>query len=237
MQLKARAILLKTIKYGEKNLILQTYTRDQGSMSFFIGAHVIRGKNKTLLTPLSSLDITASKGKGDLLRIKELTLINKNYELISDMHKASVLMFLNEVLLKTIREYDVDFELFEFIENSMTELDQAKNDNDFHLKFLLRLSYFLGFYPNGQYSDKAPIFDLYEGLFCSEIPGHDLVIMPEHGPLFGKLMEATFEDDQTLKLSTPERRILLGYLLDYFKIHVEKFDDLKSREILEEVLS
>jgi len=236
--MRSTAILLKKIKYGEKNLILQTYTREEGSKAFFMGASLIRGKFKSSLPTLCVLEIIAHKGKGDLMRITEVELKEKNYELISNMHKTSLVMFINEVLIKVIGDYDRDEMLFDFIRTSLNILDQQReNEVNFHLKFMLELSRYLGFYPNGQYTVSKPYFDLFEGLFSSHHPIHQAVMKPELAETFSQLLRCSFLDSEEIKMSNKERRALLSGIIDYYKIHVEKFEDLKSKEILETILS
>jgi DNA repair protein RecO (recombination protein O) len=147
-------------------------------------------------------------------------------------------MFLNELLLKTIREYQCDEDLFNFISESLTVLDEHQsNEVNFHLKFLLELSLHLGFYPNGQYSESFPYFDLYEGVFTSEQSLHKAVIGPDLSPRFSELIQLSISECDKVKLSNQERRALLSLLVDYYKIHIDKFDGLQSKEVLEAVLN
>jgi len=236
--MKSTAILLKKIKYGEKNLILQTFTREEGSKAFFIGGSLTHGKSKASLPALSVLDIVATKGKGDLMRVKEIQLIQKNYELISNVHKASLLMFINEVLIKSIGDYNQDEELFDFIAMSIRLLDEQKeNEVNYHLKFMLELSKYLGFYPNGQFSESKPIFDMFEGIFTSDLPIHQASLSPEISIIFDKLLSCSMLNSFEVKMTNKDRRAILSAIIDYYRIHLEKFEELKSKEVLEIVLS
>lgn len=236
--MKSTAILLRKIKYGEKNLILQTFTREEGSKAFFIGSSLTQGKSKASLPALSVLDIVAIKGKGDLMRVKEIQLIQKNYELISNVHKASLLMFINEVLIKSIGDYNQDEELFDFIAASIQLLDhQKENEVNFHLKFMLELSKHLGFYPNGQYSESNSIFDLFEGCFVPGLPIHQASLSPEIAVIFDKLLSCSMITSNEVQMTNKDRRAILSGIIDYYRIHLEKFEELKSKEVLETVLS
>ncbi len=238
MLTKSTAILLKKIKYGEKNLIIQTYTKEEGSKAFFVGSSLLHGKSKSSLPALSVVEIVAAKGKGDLLRAKEIELKQKNYELISNMHKSSLVMFLNEVLLKAIGDYGQDETLFDFITTSLMILDQQQeNEVNFHLKFMIELSKYLGFYPNGQHNASNPHFDLYEGVFCSDQPIHRAVISHDLAKIFSQLLKCSIIESNVVEMSNKDRRAILSGIIDYYKIHIEKFEELKSKEILETVLS
>ena len=233
-----RAILLKKIKYGEHNLILQTYTRKEGSKAFFAGAQNSKGKSKTPLHPLSVLEIETSKGKGSLLRIKEMTNQTPYLNIMGDVKRTSILMFLNEVLMKCLADYQEDQQLFDFIERTCQELNSKQGEvNNFHIKCLFDLSSHMGFYPNGQYSAEQPFFDLIDGVFSTETPLHSNYLSPDKAQLFSKFLDNHGRDNEGITLSNQERRMLLNQLLIYYRIHVENFNELKSVEVLETVLS
>ena len=151
------------------------------------------------------------------------------------MNKASIVMFLNEILLKTIREYQSDQAMFEFITFWLNDLnDQEKLNPDFHLIFLIELTKHLGLYPQGEHSNTNRYFDLYESCYCDSEPVHGHFITPPLAELFGKLMMSS-PNDQVTK-TKKDRQLLLDYLLDYYRLHLDNFEEVKSREILEVVL-
>ena len=233
-----KAILLKKLDYGENNIILQTYTREHGSVSFFTYKSIAKGKRKVALTPLSILEITASKGKGEMLRTKEILTSPVLGNLLTDVHKSCLVMFINEVLIKAIREYHEDKAMFDFISDALMELDESRDVIlNFHLTFILELTRFLGFYPGGKYSQEHTYFDLHEGIFTRGEPLHSAFIPPEDCIDFANLMNNRHLNDDQLKLTNERRRKLLAYLLDYYRIHVAKFDQLKSTEVLEQILN
>ena len=207
-------------------------------MTFFAGTQNSKGKPKTSLHPLSILEIETSRGKGSLARIKEMTNQAPFLNIIEDFRKTSILMFLNEVLMRCLADYQEDRDLFDFIERTCLELNAKDGEvNNFHLKFLFQLSSNLGFYPNGQYSTEEPYFDLIEGVFSSSTPLHSNFISGEQTPLFSRFLENQEGDEEEIPLSNKERRDLLDQLLLYYRIHIENFNELKSREVLETVLS
>lgn len=235
---KSKAILLKKIKYGEKNLILQTFTRENGPQSFFLGSSLIKGKSKINLSALGIYSIVANKGKGELFRITEMSLAEKHFNLISNIRRSSVLMFLNEILLKVLKENDSDEELFDFISASLSMFNNDEEDNvNFHLKFLLELTRHLGFYPNGQYSKECTFFNLFEGQFEPNLPVNNKFIEPALSERFSELLELDIEDTAQFHLINADRRSLLSHILEYYRIHIEGFGEIKSIDVLETVLS
>ncbi len=238
MARKYTAILLKKIKYGEKNLILQTFTIEEGNKTFFLHSSKLKGKNKIVLPPLCILEIVSGTGKGNLPVAKEILLKEKFYDLMTNLEKASIIMFLNEVLQKTIGEYHVDEDLFRFVIQSLNELDKTEESYaNFHLKFLIILSQHLGFSPNEQHVQEHSIFDLYEGRFTIDEPLHGAILDSEEAKVFLSFLKSDNMLASEVKISSAQRRKLLSALLDYYRIHIDKFDEVNSKEILEELFS
>ena len=49
-------------------------------------------------------------------------------------------------------------------------------------------------------------------------------------------MNCSFENMMLLKFSNDDRRYLIQKLLEYYALHIEGFGNIKSHEVLEEVL-
>ena len=89
------------------------------------------------------------------------------------MTKSSITLFVNELLMKAIREEETNTDLFDYIFQSMQWLDLAGSGFvNFHLVFAIQLTRYLGFYPRGVFSPSIPYFDLEEGSFENKKPVH-----------------------------------------------------------------
>ena len=87
------------------------------------------------------------KEQGNLQQIKECRPSPSFQSIPFDIIKGSILLFLNEVLFKSLKHQEQDFELFEFIYNSLAFLDEVEEGKEnFHLIFLYKLRKYLGFY-------------------------------------------------------------------------------------------
>jgi len=238
MAFSFKAILLKKLDYGDHNMILQTYTRERGNVAFFAYRSNSKNKKKSALPPLAILNITASKGKGDLYRVKEIGNEYVLNNLMTDVYKSCMVLFINEVLIKTIRDYHQDEGLYDFIQDALRELNEVHEKYfNFHLSFLMEFTRHLGFYPNGTRSEAKPFFDLYEGTFTEKEPLHSQFIPPDDSDIFRQLLQNRHLNDERLKLDNDKRKVLLSYILDYYRTHVDQFDQLKSTEVLEQVLA
>ena len=76
-------------------------------------------------------------------------------------HKSAIALFIAEFLYRALREEAENAPLFAYLSNSIQWLDECKHDfANFHLVFLIRLSRFLGLYPNTEGYHNGDYFDL-----------------------------------------------------------------------------
>jgi DNA repair protein RecO (recombination protein O) len=237
---KTRGIVFKTTDYGESSVIVQVFTEKFGLQSYIINA----GKkpkakiSRNMLQPLHLLDMVVyHKATGNVQRIAEL----KNAPLLQtipyDVIKSCLVIFLNEVLHKAVRQQTAEESLFDFVFNAIEWLDhQTTGLANFHLLFLTRLTRYLGFYPDKYPTGDAEYFDMKNGNFTRYKP-QTLYLSPPHTQNFSLLLQCTFESLPALKFTNDERRYLLAKLLEYYSLHIEGFGNIRSHEVLEEVLS
>lgn len=238
---KTRGIVLKTTDYAESSVIVQVFTEKFGLQSYIInGVKKPKAKiSRNMLQPLHLLDMVVyHKNTGGIQRISEL----KNAPLLQtipyDIVKSSIVLFLNEVIYKTVKQQTADKNLFDFLFSSVEFLDhQTEGLANFHLLFLLNLSRYLGFYPDRYLSSEADYFDLKNGTFQRYKPDGLQYISPPYTQLFSGLLQSGFSGAAALKISNEDRRHLITKLLDYYALHTENFANIRSHEVLEEVLS
>ncbi|MBN4062088.1 DNA repair protein RecO [Bacteroidales bacterium AH-315-I05] len=237
---KTKGIVLHKIKYSESSVIAKIYTEQFGLQSYIIqGAAKKKAPVKnTLLQPLSLLDMVAyRKETAGLQRIKEMRLDSQFSTIPFDVNKSSVVLFLADMLYKTIKEEESNPAMFQFIENTIKKLDEKQtNATNFHLLFLVKLSKYLGFYPQGTYSITTCFFDLEEGVFCPHQPFHNNFLSNDLAKTLSQLLGTNFDNIDTLKISREQRKTILVKLIDFYRYHLANFGEVKSHEVLEEVL-
>ncbi len=237
---KTRGIVFKVTDYGESSVIVQVYTEKFGMQSYIVnGAKKPRAKiNRNMLQPLYLLDMVVyHKNNGTIQRIAEL----KNAPLLQtipyDVIKSSLVLFLNEVLYKSVKQQQGDEHLFGFIFKAIELLDHLDtNLANFHLVFLMALSRHLGFYPDRNKPEGANYFDMNNGVFTRHKPESWQYLSPPHTQNFFLVLQYGFERMENISLKNSERRYLLTKLLDYYALHVDGFGNIRSQEVLEAVL-
>jgi DNA repair protein RecO (recombination protein O) len=238
---KTRGIILKTTLYSESSVIVQIFTEKFGIQSYMING-VKKPKAKismNMLQPLHLVDMIAyHKHNTGIQRVSELRPAPVYSTIPYNIVKSTVTQFLNEVLYKSIRQQTTDEHLFDFIFNALCWFDECGPANvNFHLAFLLKLSRFLGFAPSTITKSDDNYFDLQEGEFKSKMPAHPNFLNKEDALVFISLFISPFEKINEMKLDNKTRRFLLDKILVYYTLHTASFGDIRSHQVLEEVLS
>jgi len=238
---KTRGIVLKTTLYGDTSVIVQVFTEKFGIQSYLING-VRKPKAKigmNMLQPLHLIDMVVYHKPGsNLQRLREARPSPVLRSIPYDVIKSTMTIFLNEVLYKSIRQQSADEHLFEFIYNAVCWFDECGEASvNFHLSFLLKLSRFLGFAPHAQARNGDRYFDLQEGEFRSAVPVHPNYLEQEDALLFISLYTLPFERITEIRAGNKLRRHLLEKILVYFRLHTASFGDIRSHQVLEEVLS
>lgn len=238
---KTRGIVLKTTLYSESSVVVQIFTEKFGIQSYMInGVKKPRARiSMNMLQPLHLVDmIVYHKANTGIQRVSELRPSPVFSTIPYDIIKSTMVIFLNEVLYKSIRQQTTDDNLFQFIFNAVCWLDEHQVANvNFHLSFLLKLSRFLGFAPSTQTKSDQSYFDLQEGEFKSNTPVHPHFLEKQEAMLFILLFTTSFEKISEIKMDNRVRRSILDKILIYYTLHTASFGEIKSHQVLEDVLS
>ena len=236
---KTRGLVLHTIKYTDNSVISHIYTEKFGRKSFMISG--ARGKRSSarinLLQHLSILDMEVYiKQTRELQKVKEIRLHQPFSSLPYHPLKNTVALFISEILYKTLQEEEANPNLFSWLINAIMIFDLAGSSYaNFHLVFMLGLTRYLGFYPQGNYSESAEYFDIENALFTVSKPMHPHFIPPPESRALAGLMACTFKEMDRIRLNSKLRNVLLAGILDYYRYHLPGMGRLKSLPVLKEI--
>lgn len=237
MLITTKAIVLGTLKYGESDLIVKAFTHSSGLRSYMLRGILKSKKGKFRASQfllLTQLEIVAShKDKGRLESLRDAKIIHPYRNLHMDIRKSSVIFFLGEVLRNAVKEEEANPDLYEFLASSLFWFDQQENAPNFHLFFLLRLTRYLGFYPDDSQKDLS-VFNLIDGTFQDE-ETNDYCISGGKLSLLRHLLGTDFEALKQIKLNKQQRSEFLVMLLDYYTLHLHGFQKPKSLTVLNEL--
>jgi DNA repair protein RecO (recombination protein O) len=237
MLVKTKAIVLSSLKYQEKSLIVKCFTESDGLKSYFVpSAYSNKKVNQKIayFQPLTIIEIEANhKNKGTLEHFKEIRLAHSYHSINTNVVKSTIVIFLSEILHHAIKEEEKNQSLFSFLETALLWFDTHQETTNFHLILMMEVTKYLGFYPDLTELD-FPYFDIKEGYFT---PFQSINSLTEHEThLFKRLLQLKFDSDQKI-FAGIERQLLLKILLDFFTLHLDGFKKPKSLDVLTEVFS
>jgi DNA repair protein RecO (recombination protein O) len=238
---KTKGIVLRTTDYAENSVIAKIFTQKFGLQSYLING-VKKPKAKirlNMLQPLHILDLVVyHKPNGTIQRISDARSEPILQTIPYDIVKSSLVLFINEVIYKSLKQEHEEPIMFEFIAKSIELLDQTESGvANFHLIFLMKLTRFLGFYPDMSNADTSAFFDLKNGVFTNQQPLHLSFIDSHQLANWLEILRNSMDDFLAIKLSSASRKYLLQKVIAYYALHIESFGEVKSLAILEEVLS
>ena len=229
--IKTEAIVLHSLKYGEGRIIVDIFSREQGRLSLIVSApRSERSKiKKQYLQPLTLLTMECDvRPQAQLQKLREASLLTPLPSLISDPKKLSIGLFVSEFLYHALKSEQRNVPLFDYVRSSIEWLDAATGPiANFHLVFLMRLTRFLGFYPNME--SKGDYFDMNEGTF-GHITDDNIAATTVR-----QLMRMDYPTMHLFQLSRQERAEILQTLLQYYQLHLPAFPELRSLSVLKEL--
>lgn len=240
MIISSQGVVLSSLRYSDSSFIARIYTLQKGLRSFMVRTG--KGKNAlnklALLQPLSLVEVSFSDDERKNLHTLRSIERDVSFQSIPfDPIKTCIALFVADLIYRSIGEEEQNQELFKFIHNAVLLLDDTEEGvSNFHLKFMVELSRFLGFYPQPQQINQL-YFDLMEGEFCPTVPIHPHVMNQQQAKAFSELLNCGMSAFGSVKIKNETRRELLQKLLDYFRLHLDGMKEIASHKVLEEVLA
>ena len=140
---KTKGIVIRTIKYGETSIVATIFTELFGMQTYLInGVRKQQKKNGMgiMLQPSAILDLEVyHNDMKNMQRIKECSWAAVYQNLLSDVVKNSIVTYMLELLLKSIKQPESNADLFSFCEDAFLNLDVAEKNiaSNFSLYFSL----------------------------------------------------------------------------------------------------
>lgn len=218
---KTRGVVFRFTKYGETSIIVNIFTELFGLQGYIVnGVRSKSSKNKiALFQPLTLLELVVyHRENANLNRISEIKCLYPYRSIPVDIKKSGIAVFINEVINKAIREESHASELCQFIIESFIALDNAEAGvENFHLIFLLKLSRLLGF---GAHNTNEVI-----GLRATNTETENVL---------NQLIYAEYS--HTVVVTNVQRRAILDLVLKFYGDHIESFGEMKSTQVLREIM-
>jgi DNA repair protein RecO (recombination protein O) len=192
---------------------------------------------RSLFSPLAILDMeTEHQVSRDIQRIREARACMYLYGIAGDLGKTSMAFFLSEFLSRVLRDTNDSKLLFEFLDQSVRILEMTdKSIANYHLVFMLKLSHFMGFYPNLEEYRENRLFDMINGEFVSNQPLHRHFLDRQESKALSLLARISYENMYRFAFTRQDRINIINRIIEYYRLHLYDFPTLKSLSVLHEL--
>lgn len=239
MLIKTKAIVLRHLKFGDSSLIVDLFTEHQGRLSFMVRIpKTQKGKlKKQLFQPMTVLEIAYDyRQRASMQHLRDARIAIPFVSIPINPVKMSLSLFLAEFLYYCTRDEQQNEPLYQYIENSISWLDAAgQSYANFHLVFMMRLSRFIGFYPNLDDYVEGCYFDLRNASFDITAPLHPDFLQPVEAARINTLIRMNYETMRLFRMNRLERNRITELILYYYRLHVPNMPELRSFDVLKEL--
>ena len=235
----ARGIVLNTLKYGEKGMVVQMLTSAYGRQSYMVqglGSSRGRSSKRALFQPMFALEFEGvESSRQQLHRFGEVHSGIVLQSIPFDVRKSTIALFMAEVLYRLVKESEPNELLFDFVWGSVEALDLAQEGvANFHLWFLAHLCRFLGFSPGNEYMPNC-WFNIAEGMFTDVPPPKEYAMSQDNALILRDMLECDVRYLGEVGLNRHQRVEFLEALLNYYAYHLDTIHSVQSIRILREL--
>lgn len=209
-----RLLVIGHTKFGENALAVHTLSEEYGRRSFLVRTGP--KARMALFLPLTLLEAdVVPNPKSDLWTARGFRPLLPLSGIRENAGKNVMVLFLSEVLYRSIREGVYEPGLYTWCEQQVRTLDALEGSwSNFHLRFLLELCARLGFSPTRE--SLAPL---------SGVHFSDMV----------RLLESSFSESMLVPLTGEARSEMAEALIRYLEIHTESSLNIRSLAVLREL--
>lgn len=237
---KTKGIVLHSLRFNDESIIVDILTENRGTVPFLV--RVPKGKKGNvkvqLLRPLTLVGLEMDfRVNHNLQRLRNV-YVEEPYESIPyEPMKSVVALFLGEILYHALKNEDRNEPLFRFLTYSLHWFDAAVSDYaNFHLALLIKLTRYLGFWPNCEGRGHLDFFDLQDASFTPFRPVHGQCLNAEESEWVPRFLKMNYATMRLFKMNRRQRDYVLDVLCRYYRLHIPDFPEVKSLEILKEIV-
>lgn len=239
---KTRALVLRTVRYGETSVIVTTFTELFGIQSYLInGVRTSKqGGKLSYYQPGALLDLVVYHApQKNLQRIRDCQWSVLLPDLFGHVFKNCIVLYQAELLIKCLKQPEPNPELFYFCESFLTQLHAASATETANMPiyFALQLAQLMGFQLDATEYEPGMHLDIWEGRFTHELPNHPHVTDIPEAAAFATLLQAnTLQELGSVPLHQAMRQRLLQWMTTFYSLHVPDFGELKTLPVLQTIM-
>jgi DNA repair protein RecO (recombination protein O) len=154
--LKTEAVVLRSLRYGEADRILQLFTKERGRIGAIAkGVRRTRSRFGARLEPFSHVDLLLHEGRGELATVTGADLIRSHHALAADPYRVAAGSIGLEAVLRLFIEHDENRHAFNALVRFLDLLDEPMSSpaaapaiDVLTLSFQLKLLWLAGYLPH-----------------------------------------------------------------------------------------
>jgi len=230
-----QGILLKKTQYQDNKYILKIYASESGLSSYYV--NIGKGKKSQLYRniigqPMSYIEFEyLNKLTAEVKPIQKLNFYYTYTSIPYNFTKQSISLFMNELLLQTMRLPQFDKNLYNFITNSILKLDiQEHGLQLFPLWFIFELSKQLGFGPTLPQTTYETLFDIGKGTFVDAHLQPAITLSEQLSQTL--LLFLSSDNPFEMQIKKNIRNSLLQAAIEFYSLHGDFETEIKSLDIL-----
>jgi len=224
---KTQGIVLSYLKFRETSIIARVFTQAWGLQSYLVhGVRTTKPRySVAFFQPLMRLDMVVYHTRRvSLQRVSEIRCHAPHSSVLCHIKKATIAVFIAELLTKVIREEEHNASLFSFLWEAIENFEgQARHYELFHIAFMLQLCHYLGF---GVSTAQA----LYAELRSA---GQHWTLGQEAMEHLDTLLTAGLQGYVAMDKAT--HRSILEAIIRFYQLHIHSLDTLRSLKVLQEL--
>ena len=223
-------VFLHRSVYSESSLIVWFFTRENGLQKFLFRG----GKKKAhSLFPMAVCELSFYGHKNsDLLSLTSVESAQPSTFQFNPIC-STIAFFCVECAKKCMHQGDKDEAVFQFLANFSNCIENTENKGILPLQFLVDFSEILGFKPYSE-NNTATFFNLDAGVFQTSTNAHERILT---GTGVELIINLASDQDTSLSATKQTREKALTIMLEYYKIHIPRFENLESFDVVREILS
>jgi DNA repair protein RecO (recombination protein O) len=240
-----RAIVLKTIKYGETSLIVTLYTE-----LFGIQTCIVQGVRKSTKKSPAKSNYFAI---GTVLQISIYYQVNKKLQRIRDYSydaiytnisnsiiKNAIILMIMEIVHHSLHEPEPNEELFEWLQELIQHIDGSADAKLTWLPhfFCVQYAAFLGFSMQGICNADTPVLHLQDGIYIPMEQAVDCVFSAaSQSQVIYALSLQSLHTLGDMQIPTYNKRLVLHDAITYLQLHITQMPNMKSIDVLESIFN
>ncbi len=240
-----KAIVLRTVVFGDTSIIVSALTEMFGIQSYLIkGVRTATKKQSakaSYFQPGSILDMTVYHHPTKQLNfVKDFRFAYLYQNVFSNVIKNSVALYCVEVMTKCLKQPDDNPDYYFFLEKILMLIDSADSTTlaNLPIYYCFELLQLQGLMIMDNYTEQQHILDLLNGQYVSQPPTHiNYVDLPVSKLIYDLSQNDSIEHLNKLNLNAAIRRQILHSIELFYQLHISDFGKIKSLEVLSTILS